>query len=188
MACRSRPASRQASEGREYVWDGGVFWSTGWVPRPRSESGIHPEQRGPAPDGMGPRRLTGPRRPGTTHTGTTHTVQDQSSLFSARLPGLCSGVSTALWGRLQLLFGLRAGVGCCLLERVTEAQLEAAPWLTPAPGHRRAPCRPGAEKGNPGAGAPTGTETVGSSAGSWPPFSRNLEKVSRSLVLLYSIT
>lgn len=128
------------------------------------------------------------RRPGTTHTGTTHTVQDQSSLFSARLPGLCSGVSTALWGRLQLLFGLRAGVGCCLLERVTEAQLEAAPWLTPAPGHRRAPCRPGAEKGNPGAGAPTGTGTVGSSAGSWPPLSRNLEKVSRSLVLLYSIT
>lgn len=39
----------------------------------------------------------------------------------------------AMGGQLQLLFGLRGGVGRCLLERVTEAQLEAAPLVHPYP-------------------------------------------------------
>ena len=61
----------------------------------------------------------------------------KSSLFTG------SSVNHPVWGhqtvmlggRLQLLFGLRGGIGRGLLERVTEPRLEAVPLTHPSPWH-----------------------------------------------------
>lgn len=128
--------------------------------------------------------------PGVCLVQEPHRVQDQSSFIpSPQLPGAPeTGLPwcTAMAAWLQLVLGLR-GVFWRLLQRVTGPQLEAAASAQPAPSAPQPPVqrlRPWTEEPT-GKGCPGGS--VGSSAGSAPPLSRNLEKVSRSLVPLYSI-
>lgn len=133
--------------------------------------------------------MANPKGQAASRTQEPHAQSGTEALYL--LPssqGTDVGARVETGGQLQLLFGLRAGVGSCLLERVTEAQLKAAPLDRPAPGNPTATCPTCPESGNPGTETLTGRGAVGSSAGSLPPLSRNLEKVSRSLVLLYSIT
>lgn len=116
-----------------------------------------------------------------------HTKSGTACLFIVHSSLLHLSEDTTLWNTvsqwLQLLLGTQGGIGLCFLERITEAQLR------PASAHfvRRKPVQ-----GLDGVlnGVPTGAETAGSldsSSGRSPPLSRNLENVSRSLVLLYSI-
>lgn len=114
--------------------------------------------------------------------------QDQSSLFTRLLsrPWISSWVG-ADGRQLQLVPGLR-GVSWLLLEGVTETQLDATPSTQPHPCPptatlQRTGLRPGAWGQTPTGKAAPGT-SAGSSVGSSPPLSRNLEKVSRSLAPL----
>lgn len=84
---------------------------------------------GPIQYGMSPRRLRfgqsqGPG--GQACSRNTHSPGPKLFIQGPQSPRpRRRRLPTLMWGQLQLFLGLRGGIGWCLLEGVTEAQLEA---------------------------------------------------------------